>query len=744
MASGRGANAAGMHLALREASRGITVTFSINANGDVMNQATSSQAIEAVALPPQGAVQLAQAAPTSGAMPMASSAAPALGTLSNATPGVEIVRDGQRIAAQGNVPLQAGDRVLVPDGGQAAVAFAGSSANQAPLSGVLTGGSDAVISSATLPGGMQQVTVDLAAGDLAVAATGPADAASLLVKKPIPAVAGAGVGAFALGALGVGAAAALLNDDDGDDDGEDDDPPVPPPPPPPGAEADKLLDPSKDVLDEALGSLDNSLGLGSALAPVIPITDGATHVVNNVLEPLVGGEFRVDNPNALDPVDGVVASAGGAVAGLLAPVLGQGRSGVMSEGPAGHIVGSVAKQVDYLTDGVVHLVDEVVLGDVVDGLLGGTPVAGLVNGIVGDHGLLGAGSTVDGLTQGLLGAQGPVGGLLGEDGLVGSLLGGGLPGTDLLGGVLGEDGLLGGGLLGGALPGSDLVGGLLGEDGLVGGLLGGGLPGTDLLGGVLGEDGLLGGDLLGGALPGTDLVDGLLGGDGALGGLLGGVPGGGGEAPSGHLLLSPVNALAGAAAATADGLPVAGELAGPLLASAPAPVDATVTLVSGALAPVLGASFTADDPNALDPVDGLAASAVGSVGGLASPLVDGVLGAGATNGLLSPVAHQVDFLTDGVANVLGGDLLGGDLLGGGLPGLDAVGGLLGEDGLLGGGLLSGGLLDGALPGTELVDGLLGDGGLLAGITAPVTSLVPGAGADGGAAPAGGLLQGLLG
>ena len=141
-------------------------------------------------------VVIAQASPgmASGAATAATStgAAPApvtgLGTLSNATPGTAIVRDGVRIPVDGTQSLMAGDRVMVPDGGQAAVSFPGNGANKAPLSGTFTGGTDAVIATTKLPGGLEQVDVDMNSGDLVVAANdADADAAALAVKKKVAA-----------------------------------------------------------------------------------------------------------------------------------------------------------------------------------------------------------------------------------------------------------------------------------------------------------------------------------------------------------------------------------------------------------------------------------------------------------------------------------------------------------------------------------------------------------------------------
>ena len=84
-------------------------------------------------------VVIAQATVTPIANPGAvSSVAPAaaagpasIGTLSNATPGVAVMRDGVSIPVDGNQTLVAGDRVIVPADGHANVLFPGSATNKA-------------------------------------------------------------------------------------------------------------------------------------------------------------------------------------------------------------------------------------------------------------------------------------------------------------------------------------------------------------------------------------------------------------------------------------------------------------------------------------------------------------------------------------------------------------------------------------------------------------------------------------
>ncbi|XP_021272056.1 BPI fold-containing family B member 4-like isoform X2 [Numida meleagris] len=185
-------------------------------------------------------------------------------------------------------------------------------------------------------------------------------------------------------------------------------------------------------------------------------------------------------------------------------------------------------------------VDKGVLESAITGsLANGNLLQGLLDGLLGADGLLGGLLGPNGLVGGLLGGDGLVGGLLGGDGLVGGLLGG----NGLVGGILGGDGpaggLLGGdGLVGGLLGGGGPVGGLLGDDGLAGGLVGG----DGAVGGLLGGDGpagsLLGGNgAVGGLLGGGGPTGGLLGGDGLVGGLLGGgLLGGSGNKGQGSLL----------------------------------------------------------------------------------------------------------------------------------------------------------------------------------------------------------------
>jgi len=108
-----------------------------------------------------------------------------LGVITTASPGVEVVRGNERIAVQGKQALLAGDRVVVPPEGSADVVFPGRQPNEMPLSGKLTGGSEAVVGlKATAPGEPEQLLVDLVAGDLVMdGADAATKATSLAVKK---------------------------------------------------------------------------------------------------------------------------------------------------------------------------------------------------------------------------------------------------------------------------------------------------------------------------------------------------------------------------------------------------------------------------------------------------------------------------------------------------------------------------------------------------------------------------------
>ncbi|MDP9902343.1 NAD(P)H-hydrate repair Nnr-like enzyme with NAD(P)H-hydrate epimerase domain/mono/diheme cytochrome c family protein [Variovorax ginsengisoli] len=492
-----------------------------------------------------------------------------------------------------------------------------------------------------------------------------------------------------------------------------------------GGTGDSLLAPVDGAVDTVVSGLNDGvladLGLGDSLAPVSEAVDGVTDLLDGVLAPVLGSDFAANNPNALDPVDSLVGDVAAPLTDVLSPVV----DGLLGAGATGAVIGQVTTQVDYLTDGVAGLLDGSALGgggggtgsallDPADGVVD-TVVSGLDDGVLADLGLGGSlapvSEAVDGVTDLVGGVLAPVLGsdfaannpnaLDPVDSLVGDVT---APLGDALSPVV--DGLLGTGatdtVLGQVTTQVDYL-----TDG-VAGLLDGSALGGDLLGGDL-----LGGDLL---APVTNLLDGVLG-DGSGGG-------------TGTALLDPTDAIVGDVVSGLDH-GVLGDLGlGDTLAPVTSAVDGVTDLVDGALAPLVGDTFTTQSPNMLDPVDSVVSEVTAGVGSLASPVVDQLLGAGATSGLVGQVDTQVDFVTDGVAHVLGGDLLNGDLLGGDLLGGDVlatVTDLLAGD-LLGGDLLGGDLLGGDVlaPVTDLLGGDLLGGDLLAGdLLAPATDLLGG-------------------
>lgn len=176
-------------------------------------------------------------------------------------------------------------------------------------------------------------------------------------------------------------------------------------------------------------------------------------------------------------------------------------------------------------------------------------------------------------------------------------------------------------------------------------------------------------------------------------------------------LLDPANTLVnnltnavGTPAAAAPGV-------GGVLAVVDTAVGTVTNAGNGALAPLLGDQFNPNTPNALDPVDTAVAQLTAPLTNVLGGVLDPSLGAGTVASLINPLNAQVDFLTDGVATLLGGGT-GGSLLG--ITSTDAT-----PNG--------NGLLD---PASALVDKLTDglDSGLLAGaglggVLEPVDSLV---------------------
>lgn len=497
-----------------------------------------------------------------------------LGVITQASPGVEIVREGSRIPVVDKQALLAGDRVVVPKDGFANAVFPGRQPNETPLTGTFTGGTDAVVGVKAAPlGGGEQIQIDLASGDLLVVGEDAASKATTMAVKKAGSAGSedGGVGWLLPLALG-GLAGALLAKDD--DNGQTPTapveppappiPPVPPVPPIPPAptQGQGLLDPAANLVDNLTDALDNgplgALGLGSALQPVDNLVSAVTNLGNGVLGPLLGVEFNSNSPNALDPVDNLVGQVtdgvGGLLGGLLDPLLGQGAVATL--------IAPLNNQVDFLTDGVANLLGNGSNGGLLGGLLGlgGSNVPPGAGSAAGNGLLDPAATLVDNLTDslnaGLLGGLGLGGVLDPVDSLVGTVAD---LGNNVLAPLLGEsfvpndpngldpvDNLVfgvtdaAGGLLGGLLDpilGQGAVANLIAPlenqvdfltDG-VANLLGGE---SGLLGGLLGGDGGLLGGLLGGA------------GGGLLGGLplVGSLAGGSAPASGGSILDDVLNA----------------------------------------------------------------------------------------------------------------------------------------------------------------------------------------------------------
>lgn len=145
--------------------------------------------------------------------PAASSAL--LGTMTNVSRGVVVVRGGVRTFVKDSHVLQEGDHITVPQGGRATVNFPESATNKSPFSGRLTGGSDAIVYSTKLAGGvgMTIVNVDLMSGDFVVDtpyARPDAPAPTESAGAKVAASGGFTLGEFALGGLGVVALGAIV------------------------------------------------------------------------------------------------------------------------------------------------------------------------------------------------------------------------------------------------------------------------------------------------------------------------------------------------------------------------------------------------------------------------------------------------------------------------------------------------------------------------------------------------------
>ncbi|MES2423287.1 MAG: hypothetical protein V4562_02585 [Pseudomonadota bacterium] len=368
-----------------------------------------------------------------------------LGVLSDASKGVEIVRGGTRLPAEGSAALQLGDRVIVPEGGSANVAFPASASNPNPLVGVFSGGSEAVIGVKTIAPGVDQVVVDLAAGDFIVA---PPDftqiESSLLVRKKA-AVADGGLGwLLPLGLLGLaglagsgggggdntdtgtgtgtgvgtdtGTGTGIGTDtgtgigtdtgtgtgtgtDTGTGTGTDTGT---------GAEGMGFLDPTATLVDNLTDALEGpsgaaeapadgaakaelgglASGLGTSLQPVDDLVASVTDAGNGLLAPVVGEEFFADDPNSLDSVDALAADVtGGVVSVPVTPLV----DSILGNGVTATLISPADLQVDFVTDGLTNA--------------------------LGSSGLLGVGETA-----GVGGLLGPLTGMFGSLGGAGSVL----------------------------------------------------------------------------------------------------------------------------------------------------------------------------------------------------------------------------------------------------------------------------------------------------------------------------------
>jgi hypothetical protein len=82
-----------------------------------------------------------------------------------------------------------------------------------------------------------------------------------------------------------------------------------------------MLDPGDGLVGGAIGAIDDTLGLGGALAPVSPLVDGVTDVVDSVLAPLLGSEFTPNDPNEFDPLDNALNNVLDPLGGTLTPIV---------------------------------------------------------------------------------------------------------------------------------------------------------------------------------------------------------------------------------------------------------------------------------------------------------------------------------------------------------------------------------------------------------------------------------------
>lgn len=186
-----------------------------------------------------------------------------------------------------------------------------------------------------------------------------------------------------------------------------------------------------------------------------------------------------------------------------------------------------------------------------------------------------------------------------------------------------------------------------------------------------------------------------------------------------------------------------------------APVDGLVysvtDAVNGLVAPLVGVEFFANSPNSLDSVDVLGTDVTGLVQSPLMPVVDTLLGSGTTQTLINPLNLQVDFVSDGLNNLLNGSGLLGGVQSTGAGGLlEPLTGVLGSFGGVAGGIAPAGNTGNSLTGEStpsnslvpvlnLLDNVSGSGQ----VQSPVAPLSSTSSASGPALPFESILGGLL-
>lgn len=327
-------------------------------------------------------------------------AAPALAVLTGASAGVEIVRGGSRIPVTSEQVLQVGDKVLVPKDGSANVVFPSPGGNKAPLTGVFSGGTEAVIGVRPLAAGVDQVQVDMVSGELFMGATDAQDIASVAVKKAGSAgLAGAGLGV--LGLLGL-AGLARDNGDDGDSGSGTGTPgadgaagPAGPagaagPSGPAGADGADGADGAAGAAGESFGLVDQQLldtvNAGGSLDPVVGV--GGLAGDTGPLDSLTSGALVDNRGLVLD-----TGAAGGGLGGLpggsdptgaLTGLLGGLGGGLPTGATAvGGDAGGVPVLGGLLTEGAPLAAVEGLLGGAALPTDGAGALTGTVTGLLG-------------------------------------------------------------------------------------------------------------------------------------------------------------------------------------------------------------------------------------------------------------------------------------------------------------------------------------------------------------------------